>query len=325
MNESSSKFVDQIATEKLIENKLKKVSHTVEIPEDLQGKQPFGDFNESIEPDGGMTATAGHDCRIISFPSVIQTEYNENNRCDVYVYDAVAPQGDVIIVHGLYEDNLQIYSALIEALKNRNFTVHLMTLPFHYRRKPATSKFSGEYFLSANVRRSLLAIKQGMYDLHAYRNHIKKRSGRGLMVSAFSMGGAVVMLLTSISRSADRVFLINPVCQLSMNIWERPLFSTIKKDFSRHGYGYSEVQRFLSGYEPLTLCPKNRSIDAIALAYGEYDQINDVNDYRRITNKWRFRTVYPYKAGHLNLLRVPKLAMDMADFYRSEIPASVVQ
>ncbi len=308
MNAASSRCVDQIATQKLIAEKLSRVHHAprgalrgAADPDDLAHLPAAGEQEAAWEP--GAAAYA--------LPSPVQTPYAENNLIRCRHYPAADALGEVVFVHGLYEDNLQIYNALIAMLHEHGLGVHLLILPYHYERRPAQSAFSGEYFWSADVERSALAYRQAVYDLLQVYRYVRRGAGRPVWIVGFSMGGGVALTLSALA-ALDGVFAVNPVCNLQDLVWHRPLCATVKADLEAHGVRLEEIQARYRAYDPLERGPGATPVSRIVLAKGLYDGINDPANYDLLIARWGLQQVIDYKAGHLNILRVPKLAADVA-------------
>lgn len=313
LNEASSKYVDQIATQRLINDKLKLVHHE---PDHSMSSvdTSFGDFNNLILQPHGVVEAQKKKYTEISFPSPIQTRYEENKRVKGRCFCAKESTGEIVFVHGLYEDNMEIYKFFISMLNEQEMNVHLMVLPYHYERTPKESAFSGEYFWSADVYRSALAFKQAVYDLCQFYTYIKNKSGRSVWIVGFSMGGGIGLSLVSLI-PIDGIFVINPVCNITELMWHSTLFSTIKDDLEANGLTFDYIKNMYSLYEPLNIKDIKISKDKVVMAKGLYDQINDPRNYELFHQKWGLKNEVSYKAGHLNILRVPKLAADITNFY----------
>jgi pimeloyl-ACP methyl ester carboxylesterase len=312
MNEASSKYVDQIATEKLILEKLSLVHHTpgsngLAFDINLNGvdQQPVQSAG-LVERLNGMSGE-------ITFPSAIQTEYAENNLVRCKYWFSGAPQRDLIFVHGLYEDNLEIYRSLISLLNEQGINVYLLILPYHYGRKPQASLFSGEYFWSGNIQRSVQAYLQAVYDLYQLYSVVSQRSGRPVWIAGFSMGGGVLLTLAT-KAALQGIFAINPVCNLIQLVWTSALFAGIRRDLEESGWTFDKAKAAFSGFEPLCADPLQAGEEKVILACSLYDQINDPGNYDLLIHKWGLKNILKYKAGHLNVLRVPRLAADIAQF-----------
>ena len=313
MDEASSKYVDQIATQRLIEEKLSLVNH---YPDESAASidTSFRDFNNlSMYPEG-LKEIEKEKYTEIFFRSSINTEYHENNLVKCMHFYAKKSIGNIVLVHGLYEDNMEIYKFFISMLNEHGMSVYLMLLPYHYERTPNQSAFSGEYFWSANIYRSALAFKQAVYDLCQLYFYVKNKSGESVWITGFSMGGGVGLSVVSLI-SIDGIFVINPVCNITELMWHSSLFSTIKGDLEANGLTFDDIKIMYSLYEPLNIKDIKISRDKVVMAKGLYDQINDYRNYDLFKQRWGLKHVLSYKAGHLNILRVPKLASDIANFY----------
>jgi hypothetical protein len=310
MNEASSKYVDQIATERLLREKLERVHHS---------PRPRGRFVEvgwdlnAVPRQPGQVRVARRGQEIeVSFASAVRTLSQENNQVRCLWFPTDGSSGDVVFVHGLYEDNLEIYGYLVSMLNKLGLNVYLLVLPYHYDRKPPESLFSGEMFLSADIDQSVLAYKQAVYDLYQLIGYVRSKAGRPVWVAGFSMGGGVVLSLAAMT-ALDGAFVINPVCNLSKLIWESTLFSTIRSDLEASGITFEELKVRYCFQEPLEVSSIRTDVNKIAVARGLYDQINDPSNYELLAARWEFK-VLTYKAGHLNILRVPRLAADAHRF-----------
>ncbi len=312
MNESSSKYVDQIATQKLIAEKLSRVHHA---PRLMGAANVKGLHRLAGVPESPIDLAERRNGRTIeyTFTSPIRSHHAENDVVYCKSYPVEHALGEVVFVHGLYEDNLKIYGFLIDMLHEQQLGVHLLILPYHYDRKPPASVFSGEYYWSADLERSLLAYEQAVHDLYQLYRYLCRRAQRPVWVVGFSMGGGVALTLASL-QVLDGVFAVNPVCNFPHLVWHRPLFSTVKDDLLAGGIQLQDIECIYDGYDPLTIGTSATPEERIVLAKGIYDQINDPANYDMLAAKWHLRHVLTYKAGHLNILRVPKLAGDVASF-----------
>jgi esterase/lipase len=312
MNEQSSRYVDTIAINKIIETKLSKVRHNPNYSrfKFIEGN-PFEDIDSINIEKLDVKSFKEDNFEKIRFKSPVNTAYSENDCVSVIVYNTPNAIGNVVFVHGLYEDNLSIYQFLITLLNNMGLNVYLMMLPYHYDRVPEKSSFSGEYFWSADVARSQWAIKQAVYDLYATYKIVKDKSCLPICITGFSMGGCISLILASVCKDIDNLFIINSVSILSKLTWESKLLVNIKEELSEYGYILEDVQKAMIEFEPLTRSNNYLFEKSIVLAYGLYDQIILQEDYQYLINNIKFYQVNEYSAGHLNILRVPKLANDI--------------
>lgn len=312
MNEASSKYVDQIATEKLIQEKLSLVHHATARTIDWD-MDSLADFTNLPQLPDLVTEKRQGDTLAFSFLSVAPTSYIENNQVQCTGYLTQQQRGALVFVHGLYEDNLQIYNFFISQLNHEGLDVYLMVLPYHYNRTPATSAFSGEYFWSGDLPRSALAYKQAIYDLYQLQQWVSQRTRQPAWIVGFSLGGGIALTLAALTRLPG-VFAINPVCNISRLVWTSALFAPIRQDLEASGISFEMVKMWYAAFEPLNANPIHTDLEHIVLGRSLYDQINDISHYNLLADAWKLRNVISYKAGHLNVLRVPRLAVDVSTF-----------
>lgn len=317
MNESSSKFVDLFALEKLLNEKLSKVHHSPlnsYFSEDKSFFNGFVNVGFDVASVTFIQDVLSH--QVIKIPSPIITEpYPENNVIYLHFHQTAEARGNILLVHGLFDDNMLNYNFLIQLLKEAGFNIFLFELPFHYQRKPAESLFSGEFFWSADLFRSQHAAKQAVFDLKTAVGLVKHFAPLPTMLAGYSMGGCVSLRYYLLENCVDVLFLINPVTRLSQLIWESPLLCSVQNDLENAGYNLERAQSLFQVLDPVKNISHSLSKQPIAIGYSIYDQVIEEQMYLRFIDQFNFKTVFSYHAGHLNILRVPKLSNDMVQFF----------
>jgi predicted esterase len=319
MNEMSSKFVDSFAVEKLINEKLSKVSHSPLNSlfkynsisfEELENRSFHNSKVEKLVNKSGIS--------VFSMPSYYNSSiYEENDKVYIYHYPANEPKCNVLLLHGLFDDNMANYMYLIKQLNTLNINVFFMLLPYHFERMPAESYFSGEYFFSADVYRTCNAIKQSVFDIEASMQFIESLDGLKTILTGFSMGGCMAFKYFLLKKQTVKTFLFNPVTDLTRLVLDNQLLVTIGRDILKSGFDMEEYTKLLAALDPCENANFNLNNKNIAMAYSLYDQIIEENKYKKFLVKTGIRNVFVYSAGHLNVLRVPRLAKDIINFYNS--------
>jgi pimeloyl-ACP methyl ester carboxylesterase len=225
------------------------------------------------------------------------------------------PKGTVLLVHGLFEDNRNIYGYLIGELNKHGYSVHFTTLPYHYERTPPSSAFSGEYFFSADLGRTKGAFCRACAEVyHAYQWLAASSSGPTFVVG-FSMGAAVSLAVAALSHVFRGLFVINPAASLTDVMWTSPLCQTLKRDLIDAGHRQRDIEEVLASFDPCFFTHPAMDLARIQMSYALYDQVTSVDQYETLVKRWNLSNVRSYKAGHLNTLRVPRLAEDIATFF----------
>lgn len=294
MDRSSSIFLDKFAVDKLLTEKLEKVSYNPGLKETSTLFDNLEETTVSIE-DFVITESQ------IKFSS-------ENDICYVDIFSTDCSKGDIIFIHGLYEDNKDIYKFLFSMLNRAGYNVYLLTLPHHYQRTEESSSFSGEFFWSADIPRTRKAFKDAVYDLYKLYLFLNETNGQYPDICGFSMGAAVAFNLASRIKLESGITMLNPVTSLSEQAWTSDLWRTIKRDFVSNNFKLTDV---IECYKELcpssfdTICTPFKNINCFS---GEYDQIVEIEKTRIFFDKWTSINRDILKCGHLNMLRVPKLA-----------------
>lgn len=314
MNEASSKYVDHIALKNLLDGKLSKVSHTTLGSRFMPEERVFSRLNQCIMQ--GFQKDMSRN--LVEIPSCEATPfYPENNSIYLDTYPAENPRGNVLFLHGLFDDNKTNYNYQFKILNELGLNVYLMTMPYHYSRKPGESLFSGEYFLSADVYRSQNAFKQAVMDIDLSLQWMKSENPYPSILAGFSMGGCVAFRYHLLTHQTVSTFLINPVTDLSNIITDNPLMGKVRDDLQMSGAGPQLYKDLFRELDPCENLGDNFHADNLAMAYSNYDQIIDIGKYNTFISKTGIHQAVDFNCGHLNILRVPKLSMDMANFFES--------
>ncbi len=282
MDEASSRFVDRLAVDRLLQDKLSRVHH----------RQP------SPLPDGDAPLCEDQDLR--SFP-------------------APEARATVLFAHGLYEDQSDIYRFLFSGLNRQGYDVELFCLPYHYQRRPADSLFSGEFFFSANLHRTRQAFLQAAQELAACYSQLVRDKGHPIFLAGFSMGGTIALQAAARHHQVPGVCLINPPAGLADLIWTSPLCQTIRADIEAEGLDRAAVAAFFRDIDPLFAGVGSVDRQRVLMIQALYDLVTRQEQYEALAEAWQFPHRHKYQAGHLNTLRVPRLAEDMARFFQGSL------
>jgi pimeloyl-ACP methyl ester carboxylesterase len=199
-----------------------------------------------------------------------------------------------------------------------------MILPYHFNRKSKESLFGGEFFFSADLYRTRNAFKQAVMDIETAMQLIGLHNSLPASVSGFSMGGCVVFQYYLLKKGKVKAFLINPVTEYRRLAWDNTLLLTVGKDLEKSSLRKEEITRIFDELDPVENIGTDFSSDNLAMAYSAYDQIVGKRKYGSFIEKIEIKNVVEYSAGHLNVLRVPRLADDINDFLSNNLSSRSV-
>jgi hypothetical protein len=118
----------------------------------------------------------------------------------------------------------------------------------------------------------------------------------------------------------DGVCAINPPALFPELIWTSPLCRTIRADLETAGVTADRVASYFKDIDPISLDRTLVDPGRIVMMQALYDLVTEQRQYEALANTWQFPHRIRYQAGHLNTLRVPRLADDMVKFFES-LPA----
>lgn len=316
MNEESSKFVDRLAMEKLINEKLAKVTHSPDKSYFINEDISFEGINEMALAESEIALVEiENGVSLFYIPSFYKQKiYIENNLIPIYCYPSTDPKANILLVHGLFDENMANFLFLIKQLCSLNFNVFFMALPYHFSRKPKESFFGGEYFFSADLYRTRNAFKQAVLDVEAAMQLISFQNSMPVKLFGFSMGGCVVFQYYLLKKYKIKTFLLNPVTEFKRLAWDNHLLLSVGRDLEKSSLCKDEILKIFSELDPGEKIGSDFSSDNLAMAYSVYDQIIEKRKYAAFIEKTAIKNVAEYSAGHLNVLRVPRLAGDVHKF-----------
>lgn len=319
MNESSSKFVDNLALERLLNEKISKVSHSPVNSKFGPEENLFHNLGKKTLDLSAVQPQESGNSRWFEIPSFeASPHYPENNTIYLHDYPAPVSDGNILLLHGLFDDNMFNYAYLIRLLNELKFNVFFMVQPYHFQRKPAASIFSGEYFFSADIYRTQNALKQAIYDIEACLQFIGHHNALPTLLAGFSMGGTVSFRYYLLTNQTIGTFLINPVTDLTRVIWDNPLLVAIGRDLQISGFDPDRCAAIFKELDPCKNLARWGNLPNLMAVYSKYDQIIDEQKNKLFIEQTGIQNMFSYHAGHLNILRVPKLANDIRHFFEKQ-------
>ncbi|MDQ0256415.1 dienelactone hydrolase [Evansella vedderi] len=224
-----------------------------------------------------------------------------------------------IIVHGWRSDSLNKFKSIfLKKMQNKGYNVYFPTLPYHFDRA-STSLYSGEYLISADVCRTITAIKQAVVEIRALIQWLKQNKGGKVILIGISLGGYISNLVSLYEKEIDVLVSIMYANNLSYEIWHTPIGKHIKQDLKKHSFTYEQLQEcwsILRADEGQPMIPKEK----ILLISGKYDQYVTEKDAKKLWSAWSKPQRLLYPCGHAGIIFHRKqIAKDTIDFIEASI------
>jgi len=148
----------------------------------------------------------------------------------------------LVYVHGWLEPGSWAEEATLFRKWTRELGVDLLhvALPFHGRRQPPSSLFSGEFYWTADLVRSVEGVRQAVCDARAAIEWLRGQGYASVGVTGISLGGAIDMLLACLEPVPDYVIPIVAHLELEDAVENAPILWRMKRDLARFGIDRDE-------------------------------------------------------------------------------------
>ena len=208
----------------------------------------------------------------------------------LYIHGYMQPE-TVVEEHGLL-------GSIAKALNVE--IVHLQP-PYHGRRNPRSSPYDGERFWTADVVRSLEAMRQTVLDARTMLSVMLDESPTPVGVAGLSLGGAFSATLACLEpRFAFAAPLIAHM-HMGALLRDAPVLGAMRSDLARFGWSPRDFGDFFEriGWNELEpVIPPER----ILLLAAEHDRFFDADSMRTMWRRWGEPEIHWYPTSHLGFI-----------------------
>lgn len=210
----------------------------------------------------------------LRFPSPVTTRDPENNtvHCEYFQPKGAEPESRcpaVVVLHILGADfALSRYYAA--RLADRGVGALFLKLPYYGERRPA-----GKRFLSADLTRTITAMRQGVCDVRRAIAWLATRpeiDPARLGVTGISLGAIVSAIAAGVDPSIDRAALLLAGGGLADILWEMPEAAAYRALWIAAGQTKSDLEAVTRPYDPLTYAAGLRGKYVLMMA-GRVDEV----------------------------------------------------
>lgn len=150
----------------------------------------------------------------------------------------------LVYVHGWLEPGPFIEEAVLLPRFHDELGVDVLhvQLPFHGSRNPRSALFHGEFFWSADLVRTMEAVRQSVLDVRTLLAWLREVQGyEELGVTGISLGGGLTMALACVDPPPDYILPIIGHLKLGEAVEEAPILWRMRADLER--FGIDRAQR----------------------------------------------------------------------------------
>ena len=189
-----------------------------------------------------------------------------------------------------------------------------MQPPYHGRRAPRGSRFSGEFYWTADLVRSFEALRQTVLDARTLLGWLLAKDPRPVGVSGLSLGGALTLILACIEERFAFAIPVIAHMDLAALVSDAPVLATMRHDLRSFGWRKRDFDQFVRGIGWYELRPKLPADRVLMLAASE-DRFFDPRLVRRLWTRWGKPEIHWYPTSHMGFLtHLPEVIGVMREF-----------
>jgi dienelactone hydrolase len=197
--------------------------------------------------------TPGYTVAAVRFPSPVESPDLVNNTVHAEFFKPVTPsrRPAVVVLHILGAD-FALSRYLAARLADRGVAALFVELPYYGERRPQGIE---RRFLSTDIERSVLAMRQGVCDVRRAASWLAARpevDPNKLGVTGISLGGIVASLSVAVDPTLKRASLMLAGGNLADIIWNLPEAAAFRRGWIAAGRTKVDLEAFADPFDPLT-------------------------------------------------------------------------
>lgn len=230
--------------------------------------------------------------------------------------DSAATRPRLLYLHGYMQPETYIEEVALLAQMARLFDMEVvqMQFPYHGRRTPRGSRFSGELYWTADLVRSVEALRQTLLDARTLLSVLLQQDARPVGLAGLSLGGALTASLVCLEpRFAFAVPLIAHM-DLAALVADAPVLGRMRRDLRSYGWGEREFGDFVAAMGWYELRPKLAAHQILVVAASQ-DRFFDPGVVRAMWKQWGKPSIHWYESSHMGFLPyLPRALRQMQAF-----------
>lgn len=223
----------------------------------------------------------------------------------------------LLYVHGWLEPGPWVEEASLLPAFHDELDVDVLhiQLPFHGSRNPKSALFHGEFFWSADLVRSIEAVRQSLLDVRTLMAWLRAEGYDEVGITGLSLGGSITMLTACVEPTPDYIVPIIAHLQLTEAVEEAAILWRMREDLEKFGI---DAQKRRAIFERLgldRLHPKLAPERQLWVPARD-DQYLKAEPVLRQWRAWGEPPIEWIPGGHMTIpLHVPQIVRRMKSFH----------
>ena len=230
--------------------------------------------------------------------------------------DSAESEDALVMLHGAYADTFGTEKKLGRPTMNAGAHIYFVSLPYHMKRQPPGSAFSGQYLLSPDLPRLVDGILQGVADVGTLVASLRHAGYQRITLFGVSLGGLVASLTVQHIK-LDGAYLLMPALDPYATVYDPKVPSQLED---------AQVRRALDAVTPTRPGDQLLRADDMKLISGEYDMMCPSGQVEAYGARWPGVEAQSYPSGHLTMSRhFGEIAESLAQFVARRRDGSNIQ
>ena len=231
-------------------------------------------FSYELEP---VMKTPRYTVSKLRFPSPIETPDAENNMVHAEYFAPVGfgPKRPAVIVLHILGADFPLSRYMAARLADRGVAALFVKLPYYGERRPGREGQQTKRFLSADIERSVSAMRQAVCDVRRAAVWLAARPDvdpARIGVSGISLGGIVSSLAAAVDPAIREGAFLLAGGDLATILWEMPEGAQYRKQWIKSGRNKQDLKALTDPFDPLTYADRLKGKRLMMIA-GKVDEV----------------------------------------------------
>jgi dienelactone hydrolase len=238
----------------------------------------------------------------LSFPSPVTTPDPVNNVVHAEYFAPVGPgrrRPAVIVLHILGAD-FPLSRYMSARLADRGVAALFVKLPYYGERRPASGGLNSKRFLSADIERTVTAMRQGICDVRraaCWLNSRPEVDGKRMGVAGISLGGIVSAIAVAVDPAIHEGAFLLAGGDLSKILWQMPEGAAFRAGWIASGRTVGDLKALTDPFDPLAYAPRLAAKRVYMMA-GTVDEVIPPSSVRALWEAAGRPPIRWYDCGH---------------------------
>lgn len=256
-------------------------------------------FSYELEP---VLDTNRYSVSRLRFPSPVTTVDPANNTVHAEFFRPVGagPRRPAVVVLHILGADFPLSRYMAARLADRGVAALFVKLPYYGERRPASGGLDAKKFLSADIDRTVTAMRQGICDVRRAAAWLATRPevdpGR-LGVAGISLGGIVSSIVVAVDPSIREGAFLLAGGDLSTILWQMPEGEAFRARWVESGRTLADLKALTDPFDPLAYASRLKGKRVFMMA-GKVDEVIPPASARALWETAGRPRILWYDCGH---------------------------